>query len=289
MAALITRFERRVAATTLRDVLAANGIASRVEESERGYEVWVEERDAARARELFVGVGRGRLEGSRGARGTRQGGNRAREAARARHERLRRGIKMGPVTIALLVLSAVITWYTAYGVGDNAAPFHFAKITTARRHVLDVDGWAFLSEPWRLITPIFIHGSLIHIFFNGWWIKDLGGIFETLFGSLRFLIFVLLVGALSNAGEYFVGQTPLFGGLSGLLYGLFGYLWIRGRFDPVFPVKLRGSVVIMLLGWFLICAVGLIPNVANWAHGVGLLLGMIWGYLESGHLTRRLR
>ena len=77
--------------------------------------------------------------------------------------------------------------------------------------------------------------------------------------------------------------------LSGLLYGLFGYLWIRGRFDPTFPLRLRGSVVIMLLGWFVVCAVGLIPHIANWAHGIGLALGMLWGYLESGHLARKLR
>jgi GlpG protein len=287
MAALLTRFEREVAAVTLRDVLSANGVASRVERTDRGFEVWVEERDLARARELLVGVGRGRLEGHHRHHRRREG--RSYEAARKRHARLERGIRMGPVTIALLAISLVVTFYTDFGVGDHAGPFHFAKITTAGRHVLDVDGWAFMSEPWRLITPIFIHGSLIHIFFNGWWIKDLGGIFETLFGSVRFLVFTLLVGALSNAGEFFIGHTPLFGGLSGLLYGLFGYLWIRGRFDPTFPVRLRGAVVIMLLGWFVVCAVGLIPNVANWAHGIGLLLGMIWGYLESGHLTRRLR
>jgi GlpG protein len=283
MAALVTRFEREVAAVTLRDVLSANGIASRVKPTDAGYEVWVDERDSARARELLVGVGRTRLEG------TRRRDGRAYDEARRRHTRLEKGIRMGPITIALLVVSAVVTYYTEFGVGEHADPFHFAKITRVGRHAVDVDGFAFLREPWRLITPIFIHGNLIHIFFNGWWIKDLGGIVETMYGSVRLLVFTALVAALSNAGEFFIGHTPLFGGLSGVLYGLFGFLWIRARFDPAYPIRLRGSVVIMLLGWFVICAVGLIPNVANWAHGVGLVLGMIWGYLESGHLTRRLR
>jgi GlpG protein len=284
MAALLTQFDRQVAAVTLRDVLSANGVAARVERTDRGFEVWVDDRDMARARELLVGVGRGRLEGKR-----RRHEGRGYEAAKKRHARLQRGIRMGPVTIALLAISLVVTFYTDFGVGEHAEPFHFAKLTKVGRHVVDLDGWAFMNEPWRLLTPIFIHGSVIHIFFNGWWIKDLGGIFETLFGSVRLLVFTVLVGALSNAGEFFIGATPLFGGLSGLLYGLFGYLWIRGRFDPTFPVRLRGAVVIMLLAWFVICAVGLIPNIANWAHGIGLFMGMAWGYLESGHLTRRLR
>ncbi|NLE49287.1 MAG: hypothetical protein GX614_12880 [Sandaracinaceae bacterium] len=43
----------------------------------------------------------------------------------------------------------------------------------------------------------------------------------------------------------------------------------------------------MLLIWFIVCAVGLIPNIANWAHGIGLVIGMIWAYLESGDLSRR--
>lgn len=282
--ALVTRFRHEVAATTVRDVLSANGIPAHVVLGERGFEVWVDEANLARAREIVVGLGRDRLEQPRPPRSSSP-----RAEVKTLRARLARGIRMGPVTIALLVLSAAITYYTEFGTGEHAAPFHFAKITRAGRHILEIDGLAFVREPWRLITPIFIHGSLLHIFFNGWWIKDLGGIFETLFGSARLLVFTLVVGALSNAGEYFIGHTPLFGGLSGLLYGLFGYLWIRGRFDPTFPLRLRGSVVIMLLGWFVVCAVGLIPHIANWAHGIGLALGMLWGYLESGHLARKLR
>lgn len=282
--ALVTRFRHEVAATTVRDVLSANGIPAHVVLGERGFEVWVDEANLARAREIVVGLGRDRLERPRPSRSSSP-----RAEVKTLRARLARGIRMGPVTIALLVLSAAITYYTEFGTGEHAAPFHFAKITRAGRHILEIDGLAFVREPWRLITPIFIHGSLLHIFFNGWWIKDLGGIFETLFGSARLLVFTLVVGALSNAGEYFIGHTPLFGGLSGLLYGLFGYLWIRGRFDPTFPLRLRGSVVIMLLGWFVVCAVGLIPHIANWAHGIGLALGMLWGYLESGHLARKLR
>lgn len=275
MSALLKRFDREIAAITLRDVLAVHGIHGAIYEVDGTYEVHVRERDLGRARELLVGLSQGQLE---------SGGSAPQHAAAESAMDL---TKMGPVTIALLAISIGLTIYTGYGVNERAAPFHFAAIVRVGNRILDLDGFAFLREPWRLITPIFLHGNFIHIFFNGWWIKDLGAIFERVFSPLKLLAFTLVVAALSNAGEFFIGGTPLFGGLSGLLYGLFGYLWIRGAFDPYFPVRLRRSVVVMLLIWFIVCAVGLIPNIANWAHGIGLVIGMIWAYLESGDLSRR--
>lgn len=275
MSALLKRFDREVAAIALRDVLAANGIHAAVHQTDGGYEVHVREGDLGRARELLVSVGRGELQG-----GAIPPGHAAAESAMDL-------TKMGPVTIALLAISIGLTIYTGYGMNLNAAPFHFAELIRVGDRIVDINGYAFINEPWRLITPIFLHGNVIHIFFNGWWIKDLGAIFERVFSSWKLLIFTLVVAALSNAGEFFIGKTPLFGGLSGLLYGLFGYLWIRGAFDPYFPVRLRRAVVVMLLVWFVVCAIGFIPNIANWAHGIGLLIGMIWAYFESGDLSRR--
>lgn len=277
MSGLLKRFDREIAAITLRDVLAVHGIHAAIYERDGGYEVHVREGDLGRARELLVSVGRGELEGS--------GSPPVHAAAESAMDLT----KMGPVTIALLGISIGLTLYTRYGTNLNAAPFHFAELVRVGDRFVDVvkNPYAFLKEPWRLITPIFLHGNLLHIFFNGWWIKDLGAIFERVFSSLKLLSFTLVVAALSNAGEFFIGKTPLFGGLSGLLYGLFGYLWIRGAFDPYFPVRLRRSVVVMLLVWFVVCAVGVIPNIANWAHGIGLLVGVIWGYLESGDFSRR--
>jgi len=78
-----------------------------------------------------------------------------------------------------------------------------------------------------------------------------------------------------------------FGGMSGVVYGLLGYVWIRGKLDPSSGYSLPRWIIVMMMGWFLLCVVGAVPNIANTAHGVGLLVGAAWGFLSSGRLRRR--
>ena len=91
-----------------------------------------------------------------------------------------------------------------------------------------------------------------------------------------------MIAACSNVLQFYVEGSPLFGGMSGVVYGLLGYIWLRGKFDPGSGLYLHSSTVTMMIIWFFICLSGLLPfNVANTAHGVGLAMGMAWGYLSS--------
>jgi GlpG protein len=73
----------------------------------------------------------------------------------------------------------------------------------------------------------------------------------------------------------------MFGGMSGVVYGLLGYVWIRGKFDPGSGLYLHPTTVIMMILWFLACFTPLVPNVANAVHTVGFGMGIAWGYLSS--------
>ena len=95
-------------------------------------------------------------------------------------------------------------------------------------------------------------------------------------GWLVLLLLVVIIGIGSNLGQDLVGG-PIFGGFSGVLYGLFGYIWMRGKFDPTSGLRLMPSNIVMMLGWFVLCIIHVIPNVANGCHGFGLAMGMIWG------------
>lgn len=136
------------------------------------------------------------------------------------------------------------------------------------------------GEVWRLITPIFIHFGLAHILFNFMALYQLGGLLEGKTGAGFMLAFVLLTAAASNLGQYLV-SGPGFGGMSGVNYALFGYLWIRGRQDPGFGVRLDQTMVVMMIVWFVLCFTGLLGNIANTAHGVGLAAGAAWGWLAA--------
>lgn len=143
----------------------------------------------------------------------------------------------------------------------------------------------FAGEVWRVITPIFLHFNFLHILFNGMWIKDLGAVFEAEKGSKRFIIFVLVVSITSNFLQY-LAMGPRFGGLSGLVYGLLGYLWVYGSVHKSAQFRLPKRDIMIIVGWYFLCLTGWIGPIANVAHGVGLGVGMLWGLFpfnkESG-------
>ncbi len=140
--------------------------------------------------------------------------------------------------------------------------------------------------------PIFLHGGFLHLFFNMWWMKDLGAPIERAHSSRYLALLVLVIALLSNATGYaFIG--PNFVGMSGVVYGLFGFLWMRGRFDPAGPLQMDPGLTAMLLVFFALGffadEAGLGFKIANSVHAGGLLSGAAAGYLTSGHLRRALR
>jgi membrane associated rhomboid family serine protease len=87
------------------------------------------------------------------------------------------------------------------------------------------------GEIWRLLTPIFIHFNLMHIVFNMLMLRDMGSLVESRQGPKVLILLVVTIGIGSNLGQYFY-NGPEFGGMSGVLYGLLGYIWLRGQCDP---------------------------------------------------------
>ncbi len=135
------------------------------------------------------------------------------------------------------------------------------------------------GELWRLFTPIFLHMDWLHILFNMLWLRDLGSMVEGRQNSVVLGLLVLVFAAGSNLAQYFL-QGPAFGGMSGVVYGLLGYIWIRGKLDAGSGLYLNQPTVIMMLLWLVVGFSGAL-HMANWAHLGGLVLGMGWGYFSS--------
>jgi membrane associated rhomboid family serine protease len=136
------------------------------------------------------------------------------------------------------------------------------------------------GEVWRLFTPMFVHMDWWHIIFNMMWLVDLGSMIEGRQKSWLLAIMVLAMAVVSNLAQFFAGG-PLFGGMSGVVYGLFGYIWIRGKFDPGSGLYLHPTTVTMMIIWFFACFTGLVGDIANAAHAAGLVMGIMWGWLSS--------
>ena len=132
---------------------------------------------------------------------------------------------------------------------------------------------AFLADPIRLIGPAFFHFSWLHIVFNTMWWWQLGGSIEKTLGK-TILINILFISAIvSNLGQFLVSGSN-FGGLSGVVYALVGFVWWFGYLAPERGLSLSKPIVGFLLFWLVLGFVDLLPvNVANTAHLLGLLTG----------------
>ena len=139
------------------------------------------------------------------------------------------------------------------------------------------------GELWRLLTPSFLHFSLPHLIFNLVIAFEFGRRAESVLGSVGFGLLVLVLALVSNLAQFFVVPTPLFGGLSGVNYGLVGLVAARlvrdphearWRTPPALIVLLVVSLVLFSFGFGELLGI----QIANAAHWGGFLTGLIVGY-----------
>ncbi|MCC7085521.1 MAG: rhomboid family intramembrane serine protease [Pirellulales bacterium] len=203
-------------------------------------------------------------------------------------DRWRGGSGLRPLTMAFIAMCIFVSLATNFGKENNvllqAIMFQsFDENGLAPSATHDIEH----GQIWRLVTPIFLHFHPLHLLFNMFWLYDLGSAIETRRGTVRYGLLVLATAALSNYGQYFFSfelkWTPdpsiRFGGMSGVVYGLFGYAWMKSRFDPLVGLRISSQVVTLMIAWLFLCWTGVIGSVANWAHAVGLLSGIAIGYL----------
>ncbi len=131
-----------------------------------------------------------------------------------------------------------------------------------------------LAQPWRLITAIFLHGSLLHIGFNMWVMMDLGPTIEELYGSARFLFVFIVTGVSgyllsSTTGNFSVGASGSLLGLVGLLLAL-----TTGRHN--IAMRMLRSQLLYWLAYIVVLGI-LMPGIDNYAHAGGFAAGFVLG------------
>jgi GlpG protein len=194
----------------------------------------------------------------------------------ARHDPTR----LGPLTLALIVICVGVWLIEIFGSGNPSLVKFVNALLISEYEFLRTLPEVRRGEIWRLFTPIFIHAPMfLHVLFNMLWLKDLGSMVEARQSSLRLALLVLVISGTSNVAQYFM-RGPAFCGMSGVVYGLFGYIWMKSKFDPASGYYLDTTTVVMMLAWFFFCFSGLLP-IANTVHAVGLGVGVVWGYLAA--------
>lgn len=294
---VIGEIKGEAAARVFGDFLHAQGIASEIESgADAAWTVWVRsDDDCQRSAELlaaflrnpddprFATAASDAAEARRRAEADLAVYRRRVKSARTLFPSLK-GYRFGPLTYLLILISVGV--FIATSLGENFEPVNmlwfseYAHAGSFWRRIVDLPELR-QGQIWRLVTPIFIHMGLVHIVFNMMWLADLGSMIEgrQSTGLLSRLVLGLAVG--SNVVQYMVTGHPHFGGMSGVVYGLIGYMWIRGKYDPGCGLRLHQQTVVMSIVWFFLCFTGWLGPVANGAHAGGLAMGMAWGWLAG--------
>ena len=185
-----------------------------------------------------------------------------------------------PVTICMIVLSlvgfAIVYFNQNLGWARYLTFFEFRQSGEALAFSLAE------CQYWRLITPIFLHFSILHIAFNMAMFWFLGQRIEIFQGSIRLLSLVLLMALGSNIIQATFSGAAIFGGMSGVVYGLLGYGWIWSLLRPEKTLHIPLALVYFSLFMLAMGFLGIVDmlgagRVANAAHLGGLIVGCLLG------------
>ena len=132
------------------------------------------------------------------------------------------------------------------------------------------------GQLWRLITPTFLHGGIIHIAFNMYALRLFGRRLERFFGHGRILLLYLLSGFGGNVISMMFTTSPSLGS-STAIFGLLGAEAIfiyqnRKIFGKMSQRALSSIVSVALIN----LVIGLSPGIDNWGHIGGLAAGIIF-------------
>lgn len=280
-------------ATRFGDYLLARGIKNRVDAPEDGGGIWIHEdaqlEEAKRELARFsTEPAHSRYDRASEAEAIRTHYRREQEVAKRRYVdvrttwgRQRRSGSM-PLTVGLIAVCVGLFLLRQFAATSPEVVRFLSALFIARAPGL-LAYHLQQGEVWRLVTPILMHGSLLHLGFNMLWLYNLGGQIEVHRGRLGFVLLVLSTAIVSNLTQY-MWEGPRFLGMSGVVYGLAGYVWMQGRYSRTPDLYIDKANAMILLGWLFLCMTGLVGPVANAAHVGGLIAGLVAG---SGPLLRR--
>jgi GlpG protein len=280
------------------DYLVVQGIRNEVEpDAGTSWAVWIMDEDQVAA--ALAGLERFRANpNAEEFRSARSVAARARDAEAQEMADYRRRIRtrrslfpkfggygVGPLTFGLIFLCIAVAAYSKLGYNyESLKSLLLADPENANGTILPE---VRAGEYWRLITPILIHFGPLHLIFNMMWLYQLGCMIEARRGTLQFALLAAVTGTCPMLAQYWVSGPGYVGGMSGVVYGLAGFVWMRGKYDPASGVFLDRRSIQWLLIWLVICYSGFIGRVANTAHIAGLVIGVVWGRVSAYFASRR--
>lgn len=280
------------AAQRLQDYLIAQGTTCSLDESDAGYGVWIHDDDYVPAAKVVLEhflahpdderylTARAKADALLREQAAQRKAARQNTVAMSRRWEQRGGGDL-PLTVGMVLVCLMVFVDTEFMADERGFRelFFFSKDGTWNAILKD-------NEWWRLLSPSILHFGPMHILFNmiGWW--QLAGMIEQRKGTL-YLLLLMLSTALTTDVLQFSCASPWFGGMSGVVYGLFAYAWVKGKLDPGDGIGVNPAAAVNYLVFYLLCWIGAFGRVANYGHAGGLLMGITVGCLSAWWRNRR--
>lgn len=137
------------------------------------------------------------------------------------------------------------------------------------------------TQPWRMLSAVFIHGGVLHILFNMYSLYVMGQVLEPMLGRARFTALFLLGGLGGSVAVAVIGTiNGAVLGASGAIFAMMGaFLAIlrkQGINNPQFL-----AVVVLNLAWGFFFS-----GIAWQAHVGGLIVGLALGAIYATYRQR---
>jgi membrane associated rhomboid family serine protease len=179
------------------------------------------------------------------------------------------------VTYTIIGL-CLLVYGIQYFTGDNNSPVTVDLIYAP---------YLTSTEPWRMLTSLFIHASILHVGLNMYSLWVVGPTLEAVLGRIRYLVLFVIAGFGGSVGVLLLAPGNEFVlGASGAIFGLFGAYFIIAR-------RMGGNATYVLVIIVLNLVIGFIPGlgIAWQAHVGGLIAGsaVAFVYLETRQRSRR--
>lgn len=185
-------------------------------------------------------------------------------------------VKKPVVTYSLIAINILV--YLAVSLYEKKSGISYGELII--RYGAKVNSLILEGDYWRFITPIFLHGSLMHLFVNCYSLFMIGGLVERMYGRGKFITIYLLAGILGNLCSFVFVPGPSVGA-SGAIFGLMGVLLYFGLERPLqFKTYFGRDIITTIL--FNLAYGFASTGIDNFAH----LGGLVGGFLGIGLVAK---
>ena len=201
------------------------------------------------------------------------------------------------IYLPLIFFAVVISLLSNFGsLIAIIEPLTFTKISISNQGFISFSSaeqtYFIENQWWRLLTPMFLHFSFAHLAFNCLWIYVLGEKIERIDGKFIFILIIIFTGISSNLLQYLWTSSSLFGGLSGVIYGMLGYCLVMELESNYIKYGLPPGLYLFMIAWLILGFLGILDlfgfgSVANFAHLGGMLSGLMFAMIYKT-LNRRI-